>query len=175
MTKTSQQVKTMISDWFDSIGVTHEEIKQKTDEKTTSIFEFMILSGPEKQKMSIYTLKKIPDRLIIQAEIGLGEDHKKITVDMGVPKFSAFIINLQDKFTTYDIRYRFLMDGKQLNAIRLHKFIHYEVLDKEKFMQTYARVAEIFNTSLNLVSAMLGVAPPKPEVKEDDDTQSPYG
>ena len=87
-------------------------------------------------------------------------------------KYNTFIINLQDKLTSYDVRYEFVTEGKQVNVIKIHQFIHYDVLDKDRFLQTYVRVQEVSNIIINLVSFGLGVATPSPTSTASADTPS---
>lgn len=165
------QTKNKITSWLEDVGVKYE-VSKLEEKELSDLLEFIILANIRDRKYSIYTMKKFPDRVIIQGEISLIEEHRKITRDMDNAKYNTFIINLQDKLTSYDVRYEFVTEGKQVNIIKIHQFIHYDVLDKDRFLQTYVRVQEVSNIIINLVSFGLGVATPSPTSTASADTPS---
>jgi len=172
MVRTPDEIKAQIISWLKEANVQFDDIQ--LNETQVNDFEFMLTTkGP--LKIHIYILKKLPDRVTIQSELGLAPEHREMVRTMDATKRNALLLNLSNNITLYNVRFRFILDGVQLNGIRIHLFKHDDQLTKDWIIETSIRLQEITNNLINIINLGLGRPPQQPKTTTDEDDSLPYG
>lgn len=162
-----EQMKEQIISYLEEAKVKNTLID--IEEKGLTQLLFSIQAG-EQPAIAIYVMKNFPDRIIIQGDIFLSPEHQKLTQKMNDGQFNQFVVNLQDKLTSYNVRHRFFIKEKTLEQIRLHLFFHEANLDRDTLLQNFVRIQEVVQAIINMVNITLGVSIQTP--KEPGDSLS---
>ncbi len=167
MVRTPDEIKAQIVSWLNEANIQFDDVQ--LNENQAKDLEFMIVTKAA-LKNQIYILKRLPGRVIIQSELGLAQEHREMVRTMDAPKRNALFLNLSNTLTLYNVRYRFILDGVQLNGIRIHLFKHDDQLTKDWIVETSIRLQEITSNLLNLINIGLGRPPQQPSTTDGDDS-----
>ena len=160
--------KNKIIDWLKEDGIDFKE----TDVSKLPELEWSLAAGVN--PISIYTVKKLPDRVIIQADIGLGEKHKElINEKWEKPKLNNLLGSFVTSIISLNVRQRILFDDKKMvRGFRIHDFL-IDSLNKENLLKTYLRITEVVILTLQSLSSSIGVEMQKLQQEQKAGSENP--
>jgi len=172
MGKTPDEIKELIVSWLKETNVKYT-IPELSDEQKKQL-EFSI-NVPGIIPVNIYTLKKFPDRIILQSDIRFHSKSVEVLKSMDAKKRNGIIFNVTNALTSFNVRKRLLFnEEKILNGIRIHVFTHEPQLTKDWILNSDIRIKEVTISIMDILNVSVGPIGPNPEDTNDDDSL-PYG
>jgi len=123
----------------------------------------------------IYTITTHPDRIILQSDIMFSDNHKEVIVKMSEQNHAKFVVGLETLLATLNIRYRFFLKDNRVEKIRIHLFVHDDIMTKDVILQDFSRVQEVTIVLLNQINTALGFAVTTQTAQQVDDTKDRPG
>ena len=165
------QNKQKVLTWFEEANISHTVADLEKLGRNDLLFS--ITAGSP--STVIYTMTTHPDRIILQSEVEFSEEHKEMIVKMNEQDHAKFVVNLQTLLTTLNVRHRLILKDNKIEKIRIHLFVHDDIMSKDVFLQDFIRVQEITEVLLNQINISLGLAVKAQTAQQDDDTKDRPG
>jgi len=160
--------KNKIIGWLKEDGITFKE----NDVSKLPLLEWSLTVGVN--PISVYTVKKLPDRVFVQADIGLAKEHQElINEKWEKPKLNNLLGSFVTSIVSLNVRQRILLDDKKkVRGFRMHDFL-IDSLNKENLIKTYLRIDEVVILTLQRLSSSLGIEMQKLQQEQKTGSENP--
>lgn len=153
MTKTPEQIKTMVEDWIKITNAKLEDITKDEQAKQPQFEWIYRING----MMAVYMFKNRLDRITFDIPINFASEHRKATSDLPDTEFLNFIINIVEPLAISDIAVRFKQNQKEIQSINLQAYVDTESLEREKFYKIWDKISIFRDIIIKKVQAKFGV------------------
>lgn len=152
LSRVSEQNKNKIIDWLKQDGIPCKEI----DVTSNPEIDWNLSVGLD--RLSVYSMPKTLDRVIIQADIRLAPEHQELVNNQWSKiQLNTLLFNITSSLVMYNVRHQILFNSKQeFTGVRMHLFL-IDNLNKETYLTSQMRIGEVFVTILNQLSMSLGI------------------
>ena len=159
--------KNKVIDWLKEDEFDFKE----TDASKLPLFEWCLSVG--KNHILIYTLKKLPDRVIVQADIGLGETKELLNEKWDKQRLNNLLASFVATIISLSVKQKILFDDKKkVRGFRIHDFL-IDSLNKENLLKTYLRINEVVILTLQSLSSSIGVEMQKLQQEQKAGSENP--
>ena len=160
--------KNKIIGWLKEDEITFKE----NDVSKLPLLEWGLTVGVN--PISIYAVKKLPDRVFVQADIGLAKEHQElINEKWEKPKLNNLLGSFVTSIVSLNVRQKILLnDKKKVRGFRMHDFL-IDSLNKENLIKTYLRIDEVVILTLQRLSSSLGIEMQKLQQEQKTGSENP--
>jgi len=138
MTKTSEQMKTLVEEYIKITNINYEDQTEKVREKSKMIeWQFHVGSNIIVSKNANRT-----DRIHINVNMRFPPEDAKLLV-MKNPSFSKAIMEISEICTTCEIGHQWMKDGENIIGLALFSHVDEQVLDRISFHSVWDNVARV--------------------------------
>ncbi len=153
MTKTPEQIRTIIEGWIKITNAKLEDITKDEQAKQSQLEWIYRING----MMAVYMLKNRSDRITFDIPIHFATEHRKATSNLPDVEFLNFIINIVEPLAMSDIAVRFQQNQKEIQSINLQAYVDTESLEREKFYKTWDKIRVFRDIIIKKFQAKFGV------------------
>jgi len=158
--------KNKILDWLIADGVPHTESDVS---KLPTLLWSIQMEG-----IAIYCMSKLPDRVIIQADIVfLEEQQNLLNKQWESTKLTQLLLSMSSSLTNFNVRKQFLFNKDEgIRAIRVYLFL-IDGLNKESIMNAIVRISEVLEVTLNQLSSVIGIELEQLKKQQEESSVNP--
>ena len=134
----------------------------------------IILWSIQIEGIVIYCMSKLPDRVIIQADIVfLEEQQNLLNKQWESTKLTKLLLSMSSSLTNFNVRKQFLVNNdKGIRGIRVYLFL-IDGLNKEAIMNSILRIGEVLEVTLNQLSSVIGVELEQLKKQQEESSVNP--
>jgi len=126
-----------------------------------------------KNHILIYTMKKLPDRVIVQADIDLGVTKELLNEKWDKQRLNNLLTSFVATIISLSVKQKILFDDKKkVRGFRIHDFL-IDSLNKENLLKTYLRINEVVILTLQSLSSSIGVEMQKLQQEQKTGSENP--
>jgi len=138
MTKTSDQMKTLVEDFIKITNIIYEDQTEKVREKS-NIIEWQFHVG---SNVIVSKNANRPDRIHINVNMRFPPEDAKLLV-MKNPSFSKAIMEISEICTICGIGHQWMKDKENIIGLALFSHVDEQILDRVSFHNTWDNVARV--------------------------------
>ena len=159
--------KNKIIGWLKEDGIDFKEM----DIIKLPLMEWGLSVG--KNHILIYTMKKFPDRVIVQADIDLGVTKELLNEKWDKQRLNNLLASFVATIISLNLKQKILFDDKKkVRGFRIHDFL-IDSLNKENLLKTYLRITEVVILTLQSLSSSIGVEMQKLQQEQKAGSENP--